>query len=363
MQMTNFLQMKNFLPGRSCYIFLLLLFIFNSCGFFRSTDEEQTNLIGDGSAANIDLVIAFGSCNKQDLPQPLWEPILQNNPDVFIWGGDNIYADTDDMEEMANFYSLQKSQENYAKLISSTSILATWDDHDYGKNDAGAEYEFKQESQQNFLDFVDVPVGDERRSREGIYHSANYETGNGTVKIILLDTRYFRSPLVKSEDAGKRYDADAEGTILGRQQWQWLEEELKNSTAKFNIIVSSIQFLSAEHGFETWANFPAEVEKLKRLIVEAEAENVVILSGDRHISEFSKTELAGLDYPLVDFTSSGLTHTYTSYTGEPNRYREGEVISDLSFGLLFLDLKNSSIKMQMRGEGNKLQQELIQAYK
>lgn len=351
--------MKNLFQIKHPYILLLLLLIFHSCGFLKSTGEDLVQKKEDST----DLIIAFGSCNKQDLPQPLWKPILENNPDVFIWGGDNIYADTDDMMEMEAYYNLQKANEDYAELVTSTNILATWDDHDYGKNDAGEEYEYKQESQQKFLDFLDVPVNDERRSREGVYHSENYETENGTVKIILLDTRYFRSPLEESEDISKRYDPDNDGTILGRQQWQWLEKELRNSNAQFNIIVSSIQFLSAEHGFETWANFPAEVEKLKRLIVETEAENVVILSGDRHISEFSKTELTGIDYPLVDFTSSGLTHTYSSFSGEPNKYREGEVISELSFGLLFIDLKNSSIKMQMRGEGNVLQQELVQTYK
>lgn len=37
--------------------------------------------------------LLFGSCNKQDRPQPLW-PVLKNRPsDVFIWLGDNIYAD------------------------------------------------------------------------------------------------------------------------------------------------------------------------------------------------------------------------------------------------------------------------------
>lgn len=351
--------MKNLFQIKHPHILLLLLSIFHSCGFLKSTGEDLVQK----KESSTDLIIAFGSCNKQDLPQPLWKPILENNPDVFIWGGDNIYADTDDMMEMEAYYNLQKANEDYAELVTSTNILATWDDHDYGKNDAGEEYEYKQESQQKFLDFLDVPVNDERRSREGVYHSENYETENGTVKIILLDTRYFRSPLEESEDISKRYDPDNDGTILGRQQWQWLEKELRNSNAQFNIIVSSIQFLSAEHGFETWANFPAEVEKLKSLIVETEAENVVILSGDRHISEFSKTELTGIDYPLVDFTSSGLTHTYSSFSGEPNKYREGEVISELSFGLLFIDLKNSSIKMQMRGEGNVLQQELVQTYK
>ncbi|MFO7718917.1 MAG: alkaline phosphatase D family protein [Gillisia sp.] len=345
----------------------LLLLLLNSCGSGKNHEEKQVlkpvETVEFNSVESADFTIAFGSCNKQKLPQPLWEPIIANKPDVFIWGGDNIYADTADMDKMEQDYKIQKYHPGYQKLISSTEILATWDDHDYGKNDAGYEWEYKKESQEKFLDFLEVPKNDERRQREGVYHSKLFNLENGSINVILLDTRYFRSNLLKSEDPDKRYDPNMDGTVLGEAQWKWLEGELKNSKADFNLIVSSIQFLSAEHGFETWGNFPREVEKLKGLISSSKAENVVLLSGDRHISEFSKVEIPSLNYPLIDFTSSGLTHTYTSFSGEPNQYRAGEVISDLSFGLLFFDFSKKEITMQMRGVGNTLQQQLIQVYK
>lgn len=345
----------------------LLLLLLNSCGPGKMHEENRVlkpdQGVGLNNIESADFTIAFGSCNKQNLPQPLWEPIISNNPDVFIWGGDNIYADTEDMNKMEQDYKIQKSNPGYQKLSSSTPVLGTWDDHDYGKNDAGAHWEYKEESQQEFLDFLDVPQNDERRQREGVYHSQLFKQEDGSVNVILLDTRYFRSDLMKSQEKGKRYDANRKGTVLGEAQWKWLEGELKNSKADFNVIVSSIQFLSAEHGFETWGNFPEEMERLIGLISSSAAENIVLLSGDRHISEFSKTEIPSLKYPLIDFTSSGLTHTYTSFSGEPNQYRVGEVVSDLSFGLLFFDFREKKITMQMRGVGNRLQQELIQVYK
>ncbi|MFO8147593.1 MAG: alkaline phosphatase D family protein [Bacteroidota bacterium] len=344
----------------------LLLLLLNSCGPGKTSEENQAlksdETVELNSVQSADFTIAFGSCNKQSLPQPLWEPIIASKPDVFIWGGDNIYADTPDMNKMEQDYIIQKSNPGYQKLISSTAVLATWDDHDYGKNDAGLEWEYKKESQQKFLDFLDVPQNDARRQREGVYHSKMFNLENGSINVILLDTRYFRSNLIKSEEAGKRYDPNMEGTVLGEEQWEWLELELKNSKADFNLIVSSIQFLSAEHGFETWGNFPEEMEKLIALISSSKAENVVLLSGDRHISEFSKLEIPSLKYPLIDFTSSGLTHTYTSFSGEPNQYRVEEVVSDLSFGLLHFDFSKKMITMQMRGVGNTLQQQLIQVY-
>ena len=150
--------------------------------------------------------------------------------------------------------------------------------------------------------------------------------------------------------------------LLGEQQWKWLEEQLNSSEARFNVIVSSIQFLSGEHGFECWANFPNEVSRMQEIIVNSGAEGVIILSGDRHISEFSRKSLPGLSYPLLDFTSSGLTHAYRGYTGEPNSYREGEVVSTESFGWLTLNLETGQALMQMRGDEGQVFQQLKQRY-
>ena len=334
---------------------ILPFFILFSCG-----SSSVPNAVIAGS--QYDFVLAFGSCNRQEAPQPLWEPILENQPDVFVWGGDNIYADTPDMELMQDYYQIQQNVSGYKKLTDSIPVYGTWDDHDYGINDGGKEWEFKEESQQLFLDFMGVAQDDSRREREGVYHSEMLESPQGNIKLIILDTRYFRDELNPSEAPGKRYEENNLGTILGEEQWEWLEEELESSTAHFNLIVSSIQVISQEHGFETWGNFPAERERLIELIENSEADNVIILSGDRHISEFSEMNLDDLDYPLVDFTSSGLTHSYTNFTGEPNRYRVGEVVSGLSFGLLKFDFKNNRVLMEMRGVGNSLLQEYEMEY-
>ncbi|WP_037315123.1 alkaline phosphatase D family protein [Salegentibacter sp. Hel_I_6] len=332
---------------------LVSFFLFISCGSNTNTTQTDTKNAGK----DYDFVIAFGSCNRQDEAQPLWQPIIQQKPDLFLWGGDNIYADTDDMAKLEADYQAQKNNPDYQKLIETTLTLGTWDDHDYGKNDAGRDWEYKEESQQLFLDFFDVAEDDKRREREGVYHAESFVEAGKTIKVIVLDTRYFRSPLEASNLPGQRYKINPEGTVLGAAQWKWLENELKNSTADYHLILSSIQVLSAEHGFETWGNFPSEVKKLEKLLQSSEAKNVIILSGDRHISEFSEKKIKGFNYPLVDFTSSGMTHSYSDFSGEPNQYRVGEVVSDLSFGVLKFDFDSAKVQMEMRGVNNKLQQE------
>jgi len=115
--------------------------------------------------------IAFGSCVNQDKPQPIWDAVVDTKPQHFVFLGDNIYADTEDMEVMKAKYALLGKQPGYIKLKATCPIHATWDDHDYGANDGGAEYPKKKESQQVFLDFFEVPKDDPRRTREGVYSS------------------------------------------------------------------------------------------------------------------------------------------------------------------------------------------------
>jgi phosphodiesterase/alkaline phosphatase D-like protein len=88
--------------------------------------------------------IAFGSCANEHRPQPVWQAINELKPQLFIFTGDNVYADTADPAKLQESYELLAAEPEFAKLRAGTPILATWDDHDYGKNDAGEEFEGKQ---------------------------------------------------------------------------------------------------------------------------------------------------------------------------------------------------------------------------
>ena len=335
--------------------------------FFGCKSAQNTLIQKSTSTSSTDddsFIVAFGSCNKQEVENPFWDDILNEKPNVWIWGGDNIYADTDDMAEMKSMYDKQRNNPGYKALFNTVPVIGTWDDHDYGKNDGGVEHVMKDPSQQLFLDFMGVPEDDPRRKQEGVYSSHSFSHPKGKIKVIVLDTRYFRSNLEKDTASSRRYKINnsPESTVLGNMQWQWLEKELKTSDADFNLIATSIQFLSWEHGFETWGNFPHEVDKLKMLISDSGAKGVMVLSGDRHISEFSKTNLPNLPYPLIDFTSSGLTHSYSSFTSEPNSFRVGDVVSIPSYGIIHLDMAQKKAHMKIMGENGQVYQELKQAY-
>ena len=279
--------------------------------------------------------IAFGSCSHEDKKQPLLSLAAKESPDLFIYLGDNIYGDTEDMSELMAKYIKLGNKPEFQELNDSTTVLATWDDHDYGENDAGRYYPMKAESKEIFLEFWKEPAESERRNHEGIYHSLMYGPADTVVQVILLDTRTFRDNLTFLEDKSK-YKNDyqpcqtPDSTMLGAEQWTWLEEQLKKP-ARLRIIASSNQFSHEYNGWESWTNLPYEQQKMLDLIKSTEANGVIFLSGDVHWGELSKMQVDGL-YPIYDVTSSGITQTWDE--PEPNKNRIGKVFMGNNYGLI-----------------------------
>lgn len=303
--------------------------------------------------------LAFGSCAHQDSDQHLWDEIVKNNPDVWIWLGDNIYGDTEDLSLLAAKYEKQKSNTGYLELMARAAVIGTWDDHDYGINDGGKEFPIKRESRDLMLDFLDVASDQEVRTHEGVYQRYDYTVSDKTIRIILLDTRYFRDEIWKDTTGGNHYIPNPEGDILGDAQWKWLEAQLSESNADAHVIASSIQVIPEDHGYEKWANFPGARSRLFRLIEKYQPKYTMFLSGDRHIAEYSKIDIGG--NTVYEFTSSGLTHSWKQAREEVNQHRVGELIIARNFGIIHFDFDKNLIKWETRGENNAVLGELEMA--
>lgn len=339
-------------------ILIVLVSVVLSCSFNTSTLPLE-------AVYNIDTTtsvqtIAFGSCNKQYKPQTIWTQILKNKPDLWIWLGDNIYADTEDMVEMENMYDQQKKEHSYQNFTQSCPIIGIWDDHDYGINDGGKDFKHKSASKNLMLDFLNVPKNAAVRSYEGTYQTYIFGEGKNKIKTILLDTRYFRDTLLLNGKNGNRYKINAEGDILGEAQWAWLEKELAKNEAAIHLIASSIQIIATEQKFEKWSNFPKARKQLLDLLSKHHPNQAILLSGDRHISEVAKMNLPNLAYPLYEITSSGLTHAYTKNMNEPNQYRVGKIINQRNFSVLNINWTAQPVELQVeiRGAENQLLQEI-----
>lgn len=254
------------------------------------------------------------------------ETIAGLKPDVFIWMGDNIYGDSEDMAVLGKKYQQVLDNVEYLRIRETSHILATWDDHDLGGNDVGKEFGPKKESQQEFLDFLGVEKDSPRRKREGVYHFEDLGPKGQQVRVILLDTRYHRDEL------------GSDGTILGEEQWRWLEKSLQESAAEVNLLVSSIQVLPTQHRFEKWSDFPKDRARLLALLAEEGVPPVILLSGDRHLGEISLDETS-CGYPLFEITSSSLNSSFGGKPKEVNRFRLGKNYGRNNFGTLTFDWK------------------------
>ena len=305
--------------------------------------------------------IAFGSCANQDRPQPILDTVLKHRPEVFVYLGDNIYGDTKDMKVLREKYAKLAAKPEFQRLKKGTQVVATWDDHDFGWNDIGRHYPFKKESKEIFLNFWEEPTNSARRSHEGIYTSYLFEGSGRRVQLILLDNRTFRDDLRTYRGEFHRDDRffypldyhpheTADSTLLGAAQWEWLEAELRKP-ADVRIIGSGSQFGISFNGYEAWANFPHEQQRMLDLIKKTRANGVLFITGDVHYAEIS--ELPNKNgYPIYDITASGITSTWHFATPNDNRI-EGPVMEN-HFGLLSIDWSQPDpvIKMEIYDNRN-----------
>lgn len=297
--------------------------------------------------------IAFGSCAHQDKEQPIWDAVLRANPDLFIFLGDNIYGDTRDMNVLRAKYAQLAAKPGFQRLKATTPLVATWDDHDYGENDAGSEYPMKEDSRRLFLEFWGEPAASPRWTRDGIYTSYLFGPPGRRVQVILPDLRFNRTQITKLDLGTQKYkeweeakrlagefvpgpyarSPDPAATMLGERQWLWFEKQLEQP-ADLRIVASSLQVLADFPGWEAWINYARDHQRLIEAIRRKRASGVVFISGDTHYAELSKLDV-NVPYTLWDLTSSGLTEVWP--VDVPNANRVGAHVREPNFGLIEID--------------------------
>jgi alkaline phosphatase D len=311
--------------------------------------------------------IAFGSCLDETKDQTIWNTVAAENADLFLFTGDNVYGDTyksdprwadPTMPKMRDSYNTLAAVPEFANFRAKTPMLTTWDDHDYGANDAGAYYQFKDLAQEIYLDAWAVPANDERRRRGGVHTSKIIGPVGQRVQVIMLDTRFFRTELQATDErnaAGKERYVPLEGghgTMLGDDQWKWLEAELKKP-AELRLLVSSIQVHADGHGWEAWRTMPAERQKLYELIDDSQAEGVVLISGDRHAgSIYRRDDIT--DYPLYEVTASSLNLPQSTWRAEAGNtdmedgpYRLHPMQFEVNYGIIDVDWDKKQAKLKV----------------
>lgn len=344
--------------------------------------------------------IAFSSCYKPDAQttDKLWNHVRSTfQADVWNWLGDNIYSDGTNMERKRQQYNKAKNDQFYSSVgpIASPKIpvTGTWDDHDYGANNQGDDYKCPTLSQNEFVNFFDIPTSDPRHPSQGanqqkgvyssyMFNKPNTNGGGNGIHLLNLDARTHRSPTYTSYGQC-RFESS---TMLGDDQWTWLKDELQR-ISEIKVIGSGIQVLPptdqksrsvssycaydgsggtfdkaiADVGegvewlgtdYESWAEIPQERTKLLQLcqksINDGFAKKIIFISGDQHWGEIMAkkmpaSSLYGDSQVLYEVTASGIDQNWIRDIPNSNRVRVRSA-GDGDSGGLFHDECNFPFK-------------------
>ncbi len=296
--------------------------------------------------------IAFGGASRQNSDQSIWKQIASNNPDIWIWVGDCIYAPQGTVEEIQQAYAIQRQVPSYRDFIHQTRVLGTWNVHEYGQRPSRWDNPIRATAQKLYLDFLGEPQLSKRRGAEGIYASYDFGSPGRNIKVILLDTRSFNRGPGSSEPL----------PLLGARQWAWLETELSRADAQFIFIVSSIPVIPTQIDAEKWADYGNEREALLMLLGNTRAFGVVLLSGGRYLGEMSSVNTKFVQYSIHEFTSSGLTYFDYEYSGDFDKTRISDVFIGNHFGLVTIDWEQNppNVQVEIRDEKNKVSLDVTQ---
>ena len=242
-----------------------------------------------------DVRFLFGSCSWwKDSDYPIMQTMAKHPADFMLWLGDNLYlepSDYDRAEGMSKKYARVRQHNSLNTLLTSKPQIATWDDHDYGRNDATRDWIFKEEARNIFSKYwinpsygtPDVP---------GIQTQFRLSD----IDFFLLDGRTFRDSPNMLEPK----------QMFGSDQLRWLKNNVLNSRARLKVLISGSQWLNPMNTFEGWNLYSKEQSEFLSWLNEKNIPGVIFLSGDRHFTEVLQQKREGT-YPLYDITCSPLT--------------------------------------------------------
>lgn len=293
----------------------------------------------------------FSACQREKyLSHNVYEHIEKDSPTFVALLGDQMYGDYDGnlnkMEEyLANDSLMQKAMEegetilsektvlqafrnkyhrtfgeNFQKMSSSIPIMGTWDDHDYGKDNSDSAYRYKEEAKKVFKE--NYPAYPYEVEDGGIFYSFTI----ADVDVFVLDTRWYRSPMENNDDESKK--------MLGDDQLAWLLNGLKQSSAPFKIIFSSVPMndyggdtSSRRKGYDSWMSYKYELNKLVSFIKENNIQGVLVFSGDQH---YPSAHILNWQSPLIavsetdssiDFSIKDMGTVIFDFSASPLNYK------------------------------------------
>ncbi|MBN80307.1 MAG: hypothetical protein CMJ70_09215 [Planctomycetaceae bacterium] len=273
--------------------------------------------------------LAFASCAREDEGSArVWRRMLHADPQAIVLLGDTPYIDSTQLAEQRSRYREFAAVPSFRQLVAGRRFYATWDDHDFGRNDTDGNLPGKSNARRAFGEYrANASYGN---GKHGIYSRFRF----GGVEVFLLDTRYFAGTEPSPFDPEKR-------SLLGAEQWKWLGRGLRDSTARFKILACGMIWNEAVRPGKRdhWGSYPHERDALFRFLGRERISGVVLIGGDVHRSRVVRhdtRDTAG--YPVIELITSPV---HSGVIGNANAPHPG-LVADFGKPHTFLLIRASA---------------------
>lgn len=264
--------------------------------------------------------------------------------DFMLWLGDNWYTREVDFNSEWGLWNRASRDRGLAvvqNFMKSMPQYAIWDDHDYGPNNEGLSYIFKNETRNVFSSYWANPTYG--TGEQGVYTKVSHYD----LDLFLMDDRTWRSSdVMKDSIAGM---PNPEKTMYGKTQMDWLKNSLLNSYATFKIIATGSPFLNRNNRFDCAVHYVMEHQDILNFIALYKIKGVIFLTGDIHRCEVIEEKREGL-YSLYDLTISPLTSGVYKLVGpelnNPMRV-EGSNLEEQNYGRISIFGKPKERKLKL----------------
>lgn len=232
--------------------------------------------------------VTAGACARTGSNGAVFDALTAEHPLLHLALGDLHYSDIESTSATPFFQAYDRvlTRPGQAAFYRSTPVAYTWDDHDYGPNDAGADAPGRTASRTAF----DKTVPHYSFASPG--GTINQAFTIGRVRFVLTDSR----------------SAETGATLLGAEQLEWLIGELVRASRTHALVVwtSSVPWIGgAEPGADGWAGHAEERARIAEAMAGAGIRNLVMVAGDAHMvaidnganSDYST--LGGYGFPVL----------------------------------------------------------------
>jgi len=305
---------------------------------------------------------AFASCQRREEGYyTAYEHMLRDDLHAVIHLGDYIYEKSPKpgtprhfegplIKTLADYrtrHAIYRTDPTLQAVHAAFPWIVTWDDHEFENNYAGAgtakqvaaelERHLQQRANAYQAYYEHMPLRAASLPRGPAMDLYRRLRFGRLVEFSVLDTRQFRT----GQPCGDGYATpcsevyDPQASLLGEQQEQWLQQNLRGSPCEWNVmaqqvIMAQINFdpgAGTAFSMDKWSGYDVPRRRLMQFLSDHEVRNAVTLTGDVHCNWVNDLK--------VDYGDSATRTVGTEFVGTSITSRgDGAETRDTTAGIL-----------------------------